>query len=235
MEISNTYSIVGSVIVYALVVYGSFEVSVIGNIFASWAISPLLAITLAFTLYKLFTRLFKNFLDNARFQHIISIAHIVSLCFSAYGFGANNIGLATGAFVAVTQEVAELPDHSTMLILTLFSTLGIAVGGLTWEHRVIRTIAFKIVRIKALSGLATQTTNALIVFLFITIPYLYLGYGLPISTSIVGIEALIGTALAKKEGMINKRTMGLLVLTLVLTIPVTASISATLYIILHIR
>jgi len=232
LEISNTYSIVGSVIGYALVVYGSFEVSVISNIVASWVISPLISIVLAFMLYKLFTRLFKNYLDNARFQRVISISLLVSLCFSAYGFGANNIGLATGVFVAVTQEVAGLPDSSTMLILALFSALGVAVGGLTWGHRVIRTIAFKIVRIDALSGLAAQSTNALVVFLFVTIPYLYLGYGIPVSTSIVGIGALIGTSLAKKDGTINKSTMGRLVITWILTIPITATISATLYTIL---
>ena len=131
LEISNTYSIVGSVIGYALVVYGWFEVSVLGNIFVSWLISPILSITLSFTLHKLFMRLFSNFLDNARFKRVVSISLIVSLCFSAYCFGANDIGSATGIFVAVTQEVVGLPDHSTMLILAILSALGVTVSGLT--------------------------------------------------------------------------------------------------------
>jgi PiT family inorganic phosphate transporter len=230
LEISNTYTVVGSVIGYAVVVYQSFETTVLIRILASWVISPLASIVLAYALYKVMTRGFRRFLVDARFTRAISIALIVSLCFSAYSFGVNDVGNATGVYVAVTQDVAGLPDDTTMLLLAAFGALGIAVGGLTWGRRVIETVAFKIVRIDALSGLAAEMTNALVVYLFVTIPYAYLGYGLPVSTSIIGVGAIIGTAFARGRGLVDKRTIGRLVITWVLTLPATTLLSAGLYI-----
>ncbi len=230
LEISNTYTVVGSVIGYAVVVYQSFEMSVLIRILASWVISPLSSIALAYALHKAMTRGLRRFADDARFTRGISIALIASLCFSAYSFGVNDVGNATGVYVAVTQDVAGLPDDITMLLLAAFGALGIAVGGLTWGLRVIETVAFKIVRIDALSGLAAEITNALLVYLFVAIPYAFLGYGLPVSTSIIGVGAIIGTAFARGRGLIDKTTIGRLVVTWVLTLPVTTLLSAGLYV-----
>jgi PiT family inorganic phosphate transporter len=230
LEISNTYTVVGSVIGYALVVYQSFETTVLVRILSSWVVSPIFSIALSYTLYKIMVRVFRKFLGEPRFIKAISIALIVSLCFSAYSFGVNDVGNATGVYVAVTQDVIGLPDFTTMIILAAFGALGIAVGGLTWGRRVIETVAFKIVRIDALSGLAAEMTNALVVYLFVTIPYIYLGYGLPVSTSIIGVGAIIGAAFARGRGLVDKRIIGRLVITWVLTLPATALLSAGLYV-----
>lgn len=230
LEISNTYTVVGSVIGYALVVYQSFETTVLVRILAAWVISPLSSIALSYALYKIMTRVFRNFLADPRFNRAISLALIVSLCFSAYSFGVNDVGNATGVYVAVTQDVIGLPDYTTMVILAAFGAIGIAVGGLTWGRRVIETVAFKIVRIDALTGLAAEITNALVVYLFVTIPYVYLGYGLPVSTSIIGVGAIIGAAFARGRGIVDKTTIGRLVITWVLTLPATALLSAGLYV-----
>lgn len=230
LEISNTYTVVGSVIGYALVVYQSFETTVLVRILSSWVVSPLSSIALSYSLYKIMTRVFRRFLADPRFNRAISLALIVSLCFSAYSFGVNDVGNATGVYVAVTQDVVGLPDYTTMIILAAFGALGIAVGGLTWGRRVIETVAFKIVRIDVLTGLAAEMTNALVVYLFVTIPYLYLGYGLPVSTSIIGVGAIIGAAYARGRGLVDKRIIGRLVITWVLTLPATALLSAGLYV-----
>ena len=231
LEISMTYTIVGSVIGYAMIVYGSFEWEVLIRILISWVVSPLSAIVLAYALYKLLKKVFHNVLDNKRFKKVVSYSLIGALCFSAYSFGANDVGNATGVYVAVTNEVLGLPDNTTMLLLAVLGAIGIAVGGLTWGRKVIETVAFKIVRIDALSGLAAETTNALVVYLFTTIPYIYLGYGLPVSTSIVGIGAIIGTAFARGQSLVDKMTMVRLLVTWLITLPVTATLSATLYLI----
>lgn len=229
LEISNTYTVVGSVIGYALVVYGSFESGVLLQILISWVISPVSAIAMSYTIHKIITTLLHDLLDNVRFIRALSILLLASLCFSAYSFGANDVGNATGVYVAVTQEVVGLPDFTTMLVLAALGAAGIAVGGLTWGPRVIETVAFKIMRIDVLSGFAAEITNALVVYLFVTVPYIYLGHGLPISTSIVGVGAIVGTGLARGRGVIDKRTIGRLVVTWVITLPITATISAILY------
>ena len=232
LEISNTYTVVGSVIGYGLVVYGTFDYGVLSQILFSWVVSPFASICLAFTLHKLMSRIFASYLNDHRFIRVITFLLIASLCFSAYSFGANDVGNATGVYVAVTEEVVGLPDSMTMIALAALGALGIAVGGLTWGPRVIETVAYHIVRIDVLSGFAAELTNALVVYLFVTIPYIILGHGLPVSSSIVGIGAIIGTAFARGRGLVDKNTLGRLVTTWLITLPTTAIVSAGLYILL---
>ena len=232
LEISNTYTVIGSVLGYALIAYGSFRVETLTNIIISWVISPILSIGIAYLFHKCMTKIFHNQLSNIRFLNIISKLLIISLCFSAYSFGVNDVGNATGVYVAVTQDTFGLPSFNTMLFLSAFGALGIAVGGLTLGHRVVETVAYKIVRIDVLSGLVAETTNALVVYMFSTIPYTYLGYGLPISSSIVGVGSIVGTGLARGHGLIDKKTIGRLVTTWVISIPATAILCASLYFLL---
>lgn len=232
LEISMTYTVVGSIIGYAIVVYGSFNASVLVRIVIAWVSSPLSAMGLAFGIHKLMTRVFRRMLMNEKFIKAVTILLIGSLCFSAYSFGINDVGNATGVYVAVTQDVFGFPDYTTMFVLAAFGAVGIAVGGLTWGRRVIETVAFKIVRLDPLSGLAAELTNALVVYLFVTIPYIFIGYGLPVSTSIVGIGAIIGTAFAQGEGLVDRKTFGRLVFTWIITLPITAVFSGILYMVL---
>lgn len=232
LEISNTYTVVGSVIGYALVVYGTFDYGILAQILVSWVVSPFASICLAYSIHRLVSKVFARYLNDRRFVRVITFLLVASLCFSAYSFGANDVGNATGVYVAVTEDVAGLPTTTTMLILAVLGALGIAVGGLTWGPRVIETVAYQIVRIDVLSGFAAELTNALVVYLFVTLPYIIMGHGLPVSTSIVGVGAIIGTAFARGRGLIDKNTIGRLVTTWIITLPTTAIVSAGLYVLL---
>ena len=229
LEISNTYTVIGAVVGYAIIAYGSFKSETLINIVISWVVSPILSIGMAYMLHKFMTKTFNNLLSDIRFLNILSKLLIISLCFSAYSFGVNDVGNATGVYVAVTQDILGLPSFTIMVLLSAFGALGIAIGGLTLGHRVVETVAYKIVRIDVLSGLVAETVNALVVYLFATIPYIYLGYGLPISSSIVGVGSIIGTGFARGHGLIDKTTIWHLVITWVITIPATAIFSASLY------
>ena len=229
LEISNTYTVIGGLIGYALLVHGSFNSETLLNIVISWAISPILSIGLAYIINKFMTRIFHSYLNNKRFLNIISNLLIVSLCFSAYSFGVNDIGNAIGVYVAVTQEALGVPSYTTMAILAAFGAVGMAVGGLTLGHRVVETVAFRIVRLDIISGFVAEITNASILYLFVAIPYIFLGYGLPISSSIVGVGAIIGAGSARAHEVIDKTTIWHLVSTWVITIPVTAILSAIFY------
>jgi PiT family inorganic phosphate transporter len=116
-----------------------------------------------------------------------------------------------------------------MFVLAAFGSVGIALGGLTWGYRVIETIAYKIVRLDIVSGLAAELANALVVYLFVTLPYIFLGFGLPISTSIASVGAIIGAGFAKDREAVNKSTIVHLLLTWALTMPCTAATSMILY------
>jgi len=91
-------------------------------------------------------------------------------------------------------------------------------------------VAFKIIKLSVVSGTAAEITNALVVHMFVTLPYLVIGYGLPISTSLANIGALVGVGLASLGSSgINKRTVALLLTCWVASVFVTAAVTYVIY------
>jgi len=195
----------------------------------SWIISPLCAMFVSWSLYILITKAFRNFLVNEDFVKVLSYLLIGALCFSAYSFGANDVGNAAGVYVTVAQRLGRIPSSTAMFLLAVFGSVGIALGGLTWGYRVIETVAYKIIRLDVVSGFAAELANALVVYLFVTLPYMFFGFGLPISTSIASVGAIIGAGLGKDRGAINRSIVARLVSTWALTVPCTAVMSMLLY------
>jgi PiT family inorganic phosphate transporter len=225
-------TVIGSIIGYGLMVHGSVDVSLLTRIVIAWIVSPLLSAGLAVMLYVTLRRVFSGYIDEKKVQRAITLLFIISLCFSAYSFGANDVGNATGVYVTVAQKIGNMPDYNTMVLLASFGALGIAIGGLTWGGRVVMTVAYRIVRLDPLSGLSAETANALVVFLFVTIPYTLIGYGLPVSTSISSVGAIIGVGLVKDRRGVNKGTIVRMILSWIATPISTAILCITIYAIL---
>lgn len=168
--------------------------------------------------------------DRAGNVKLMSNLLIVALCFSAFAFGANDMANATGAFVTPTMAISGAPTMEVMIILALLGSFGMAVGGLTWGYRVIRTSSFRVTRLDPLTGLAGEYANAFVIFLFTVVPYYLIGFGIPISTTHSSIGAIIGVGIASMGFRgVNKSTVGKILLTWSLTIPVVVVLSAILF------
>ncbi len=171
-----------------------------------------------------------NRTDSTGNVKLMSGLLLVALCFSAFAFGANDMANATGAFVTPTMAISGAPTMEVMIILALLGSIGMAAGGLTWGYRVIRTASFRVTRLDPLTGLASEYSNAFVIFLFTVIPYYLIGFGIPISTTHASIGAIIGVGIASMGFRgVNKRTIGKILLTWGLTIPVVVILSAVLF------
>lgn len=235
LEISVTHSIVGAVFGYGLASYGAMGINwnIVQKIIISWVTSPLLSILLAFTIYRFVIYIING--KNWIASRLMPLFLIFALCYSAYAFGANDIANATGVYVTVSEMVlGNLPEQNVMVLLAAFGSAGIAVGGLLLGPRVIGTVAFKITRLDPVSGFAAELSNAFVVHFFTTIPYLLFGYGMPISTSIASVGAVIGVGLAMyRSAGVNKRTVMILMSAWIGSVTVTAAMSYTLYTLLY--
>lgn len=231
LAISNTYSVIGSVVGYGLIAYGPLEstIDVLVKLVISWIVSPICAMFLSLALYVLLNRVFRNLLDDEHLVKVLSFFLIGALCFSAYSFGANDVGNAAGVYITVARKIGNIPSFDAMFLLAAFGSVGIALGGLTWGYKVIETVAYRIIRLDVFSGFAAELANALVVYLFVTLPYIYFGFGLPISTSIASVGAIIGVGLGKNRRAVNKSIIARLALTWGLTVPSTAITSMLLY------
>ena len=230
--VSTTHSITSAVLGYGLVKYGlNINVHVLVMIILSWITSPLCSLIIAFIIYKMLETYIRRsrFSTSLVFEKIIKILLIFSLCFSAYAFGANDVGNATGVYVTIASKLGNIPDYNAMILLAAYGAIGIAIGGLVIGPRVIKTVAFRVCRLDVLTGLAAELGNALTVYLFTTIPYMLMGYGLPISTSYATVGSIIGAGIAKSRKSINKTVTISIAMFWVLTVPITAALCGLMY------
>ncbi|MCD6502970.1 MAG: inorganic phosphate transporter [Euryarchaeota archaeon] len=237
MPISTTHSIVGAVLGIGLgyMIFNGenrINTSVIYKVIASWIISPLIAMTLAIALYVLFSKLERVLIvkgyDVDKFFRCLLIAN---LAFSAYSYGTNDIANATGVFITTTSSILGTPDRTTMYILALIGSIGIALGAFTWGYRVIETIGYKITRLDYVTGAAAVLSSALTVWLFSTLPKIFYGYGMPISTTHASVSSVMGVGIAKSRGLkgLNLRIVGWILISWLLTVPAAALMSLGFY------
>ncbi|RLG08757.1 MAG: hypothetical protein DRN65_00745 [Thaumarchaeota archaeon] len=231
LEISVTHSVIGAVLGYGLAAYGAGGINwdLVQKVIISWFTSPILSIALAFATYKIIARIINN--RNSFAMKIMPALLVFSLCYSAFAFGTNDIANATGVYVTVSEIVfGGIPEQNVMFLLAVFGSIGIAVGGLLLGTRVIGTVAFKITKLDPVSGFAAELSNAFVVHMFTTIPYLLFGYGIPISTSLASVGAVIGVGLAMyRSAGINKRTVMILMSAWIASVTLTAVLSYALY------
>ena len=232
MAISTTHSIICAVIGYGLMKFGisGFNINVLGIIAISWITSPLCSLIVAFVFYRIiFNYAQKHQNRTERTNRLFKILIIVSLCFSAYSFGANDVANATGVYLTITTNVGQITDTISMVLLTLFGVLGIIVGGMIFSPKVINTLAFRVTRLDLPTGLAAGISNAIVVYLFTTIPYMLWGFGLPISTSYAAVGSILGASLARSRKSISKGISFSLFSYWIITVPINIMIAGGIY------
>ncbi|MEJ5292703.1 MAG: inorganic phosphate transporter [Candidatus Methanosuratincola sp.] len=225
MPISTTHSIICAVIGYGLVEFGvsGINLNVLGTIGISWVVSPLCSLVVAYALYKVITN-YQNRNDEVKLQKFFKILLIGSLCFSAYSFGANDVANATGVYITIASKMGQVPDSVAMIWLAIFGTIGIIAGAFLFGPKVIRTLAFRVTRLDLPAGLAASLSNAMVVYLFTTVPYILFGYGLPISTSYAAVGAILGASIAAKKKL-SKNISLFLITYWMITVPVNILLS----------
>jgi len=236
LPISTTQSISGAVVGVGLahVLAGKMDLwdinwRVLYNIVLSWIISPITSMSISILLFIVFEKiLLKKLLID--WDKALRYTLIASLALSAYSFGANDVANATGVYIVVTEKTLGIPSHVTMLLLSILGGLGISLGGFTLGKRVIATVAYKITRLDLVRGAAAELSNALTVWLYTTIPYMLIGYGMPVSTTHASVFSIIGVGLAseKRFGSVNWRTVLTILFSWMLTLPITILASLTL-------
>ena len=167
-----------------------------------------------------------------KFETTQSLAYLVlvSLCFSALAFGANDMANATGVFVTPTEKIMGRPTLEIMFLLAIVGAAGIAAGAFTWGYKVINVAAYQVTRLNTLSGAAAGYSSAITVFLFTVVPNALIGFGIPISTTHSAVGAIIGVGLAMRGSAgIDRRITGKILTFWVLTIPAVILLSMALF------
>ncbi len=235
LPVSTTHSTVGAVIGIGFAYsyfHGHTYINwhVVTMIVASWVVSPLLAILLSMLMYNIL-RYIAQRRSVEKVAPLFKKIMIIGLVASAYAFGVNDVGNATGVYVTVVSKLYGLPDATTMRYLAALGSVGIALGALTWGYRVVNTVGYKITRLDYVTGAAALLTNAIIVWGFSTIPKWLWNYGMPISTTHASVSSIIGVGIARSRSLsgVDWKVVGIIVASWIITLPVAAGASFAIY------
>jgi len=209
LPVSTSQAIVGGMTGLGLAVGADVNFSLIIRIVEAWVFSPILAAAGSFFLYHLVALPLRLIRRVGLLDRLLNWLVAFSVGYAAFSLGANNIGNAIG-------PLANLGLRSPGI--TLLGGIALAIGVLTYGHRVTETVAHRITPLDPLSAFAAQTSLALVAHLFALI-------GIPISLSQAVVGALLGVGVAKGMQVVGWERILLIVLGWVAT-PAAAGLLA---------
>ncbi len=192
MPISTSHSIVGAVAGAGLAIHTTVKWKVLLDIFICWIFTPLGAALLGYVFYRIFKSFFYALIPRRYFKTIMSALIIISGCYVAYSWGANDVANSVGVMVG-----ANMLTPTTSIIL---GGLAIVIGITTWGYKVIETIGSEITQLLPIMAFSAQLASAINV-------HTYTLFGIPVSTSHSIVGAIFGVGLVRGVKVVNVRIM----------------------------
>ena len=151
-------------------------------------------------------------------EQIFRRLQILTACYVALAHGANDVANAMGPLagiyiIYVTHAVS--PEVPVPFFLLAFGGLGIALGVVTWGHRVIETVGMKITHLTNTRGFSVDFATATCVLVASKL-------GLPVSTTHAAVGAVVGVGLARGMDAVDFRVVGKICVYWVVALPVAA-------------
>jgi PiT family inorganic phosphate transporter len=151
-------------------------------------------------------------------EEIFRRLQVLTSCYVALAHGANDVANAMGPLagiyiIYVTHGVS--PEVPVPFFLLALGGFGIALGVVTWGHRVIETVGTKITTLTNTRGFAVDFGTATCVLIASK-------FGMPVSTTHAAVGAVVGVGLAGGVDAVDFRVVGKICLYWVITLPVAA-------------
>ena len=215
--VSTSQAIVGGVAGVGIGIVGAqasfFKLGVLLKILGAWVISPVLTMILAFLIYLLLGRALRN-IQAIFWSNFMGIAVLISAAYVSYSLGANDVGNAIGPLLN------RFPDKGPHL--AALGGIAMAVGALTFGHRVTDTVGKSITPLDYSGALAAQLSAAFGVHLFSML-------GIPVSTSQAIVGGVIGVGLTKGAQAVSTQKIRTIFIGWILTPTCAAIFAAVMY------
>ena len=162
-------------------------------------------------------------------EQIFRRLQVLTSCYVALAHGANDVANAMGPLagiyiIYVTHAVS--PEVPVPFFLLALGGAGIALGVVTWGHRVIETVGTRITALTNTRGFSVDFGTATCVLIASKL-------GLPVSTTHAAVGAVVGVGLARGVAAVDFRVVLKICIYWVVTLPVAALTSMILFKILE--
>jgi len=175
-------------------------------VFISWGLNPFVSGSLAFFANRstgLFTRKVRTITGITK---LIFVGLLLTSAFTAYSFGANDLGASTGLSYAFFLNQG-FPD--AVLVAGFLGWAGAVAGAIMLGKRVMSTVESGITRLDPFTAFSAQLGTAIAVWIFVQ-------FHLPVSTTQAFVGGLIGAGLAKGMAAVDSKNLGKIVKTWIL-------------------
>lgn len=190
MPISTSHSIVGAVAGAGLAIHAPVKWKVLSDVFICWIFTPIGAAFLGYLFYILFKNTLYRLIPRRYIRVSMSTLIIISGCYVAYTWGANDVANSVGVMVG-----AGVLTPTMSIIL---GGLAIVLGITTWGYKVIETIGSEITNLLPIMAFSAQLASAINV-------HIYTLFGIPVSTSHSIVGAIFGVGLVRGMRVLNLR------------------------------
>jgi len=158
----------------------------------------------------------------ASMEKIFGVLMIITAAAMAFAHGSNDVANAIGPLAAIYSIIDSggmIGSKSALPLWILFlGGVGIAVGLITYGHKVIATIGTGITQLTPSRGFAATLAAAATVVIAS-------GTGIPVSTTQVLVGAVLGVGLARGMAALDTRVINRIFLSWVVTLPAGAFMS----------
>ena len=155
-------------------------------------------------------------------EKIFGVLMIITAAAMAFAHGSNDVANAIGPLAAIYSVIDSggmVSSKSTLPVWILFvGGVGIAVGLITYGHKVIATIGTGITQLTPSRGFAATLAAAATVVIAS-------GTGIPVSTTQVLVGAVLGVGLARGMAALDTRVISRIFLSWIVTLPAGALMS----------
>jgi inorganic phosphate transporter, PiT family len=193
LPVSTSQVIVGGVAGVGLALGAQVNVRTMLSIVQVWVICPILTAAIAAIIFGVSKRLLQR-THRGFWQRLPRVLLILSAGYLAFSLGANHVGTAMGPIANVDLGVSNLG-------IRVLGGLAMALGTLTFGHRVTKTVGAGITQLDSVSAYSAQLAAALAVHFFSL-------YGIPVSTSQAVVGAVLGVGLLQGVRTVRTRTLG---------------------------
>ncbi|HID09516.1 TPA: inorganic phosphate transporter, partial [Candidatus Micrarchaeota archaeon] len=147
LPVSTSQSIVGAVAGIGLAVGAPVDFGKLIRIVQIWVLNPFLAAVLAYVIYRVTAVPLRRARLVGLWDRLMALLVLASAAYMAFSLGSNDVGNSVGPLVNLGYD---------MRLLVLMGGVALAVGALTYGHRVTETIGGSITVLDPLSAFSAQ-------------------------------------------------------------------------------
>ena len=227
LPISNSHSLIGGIMGAGIAGLG-FEELVFGGltkVFAGIIIAPIGGIVFGMAVAGIIMVFFAK-RKPAKVNRTFGKLSIISAAWLALTHGANDGQKTMGIIVLILFSADLISEISMPLWVIVAAASAMGLGTFLGGYKVIKTLGFKITRLKPYQGFAAQTGAGMMLSIFAI-------FGIPASTTHAITGSIMGAGAARRKRAVRWKVSRQIIFSWLITIPGAAGLGIAFTFIIH--